>query len=317
MFKDPEEDADKFSSDDIQDILESLDTAWVRKVVKVVLGDNLSKSEQQKLGIGSRVNEYHKQVLKTIKLKKVVRDEAKFAVTDDLQSRIKKIEKCIWNERQKLEKKSQFWTKTQLDELEEKIEDLEEKKHRFQEIVEHSDSKSFKEVVSRKYEKIIAERRVGMRRAGLGRPKSLDEVDESFLLDCIEHKSTAHGRRHDAVMYTVHRVKKRDFLKLANYSRLSRGLKPIKSATTVYNRARPRNRRSLQAKRHLGRGLVCSKKPPKLQETDNILTHHQRAFKKGILIRQINESQAVGADYNLFISRDDKVYICPGTSTGN
>ena len=115
MFKDPEEDADKFSSDDIQDILESLDTAWDRKVMKVVLGDNLSKSERQKLGIGSRVNKYHKQVLKTIKSKKVVWDEAKFAVTDDLQTRIKKIEKCIWNEIQKLEKKSQCWTKTQLD----------------------------------------------------------------------------------------------------------------------------------------------------------------------------------------------------------
>ena len=63
-------------------------------------------------------------------------------------------------------------------------------------------------MVSRKYEKIIAERRIGMRRAGSGRQKSLDEVDESFLLDCIVHKSTAHGRRHDAVMYTGHRVKK-------------------------------------------------------------------------------------------------------------
>lgn len=317
LFKDPEVGADKLSSGDIQDMLESLDTAWDKKVMKVVLGDSLSKSEQQKLGIGSRVNKYHKQVMKTIQSKKVVRDEAKAAVMEDLKTRIRKIEKCIWNERQKLEKVSQFWTKSQLDELEEKIEDLEEKQHRFQEIVEHSDSKSFKEMVSRKYEQIIVERRVGMRRASSGRPKSLDEVDESFLLDCIEHKSTAHGRRHDAVMYTSHRVKKRDFLKLANYSRLSRGLKPIKSATTVYNRARPRNCRSLQAKRHLGLGLFCSKKPPKLQENDNILTHYQRAFKKGILVRQINTSKADGADYNLFISRDDKAYICPGTSTGN
>ncbi len=58
------------------------------------------------------------------------------------------------------------------------------------------------------------------------------------------------------------------------------------------------------------------KKPPKLQENDNILTHYQRAFKKGILLRQLHISQGSGANFNLIISHDDKAYICPGTSTG-
>ena len=111
-------------------------------------------------------------------------------------------------------------------------------------------------------------------------------------------------------------MKKRDFLKLVNYNRARKGLKRLKSATTVYNRARPRNIRSIQAKNHLGMGLFCSKKPPKLQENDNFLTHYQRAFKKNILLRQCDESNTEGLKFNLFLSRDDKAYICPGTGTG-
>ena len=57
----------------------------------------------------------------------------------------------------------------------------------------------------------------------------MDEVDETFLLNCIESKTTAHGRR----------VKKRDFVKIVNYHRLQRNLCPVKSATTVYNRSKP------------------------------------------------------------------------------
>ena len=36
--------------------------------------------------------------------------------------------------------------------------------------------------------------------------------------------------------------RKCDFLKVANFSRTRRGLKPIRSATPIYNRVRPRNR---------------------------------------------------------------------------
>ena len=79
-----------------------------------------------------------------------------------------------------------------------------------------------------------------------------------------------------------HRVKKRDFVKLANFSRIKRGLKPTKSSTTVFNSARPQNKRSSQAKKHIGLGLFCSKKPPKLQENDNLLTHYQRASRPWI-----------------------------------
>ena len=87
----------------------------------------------------------------------------------------------------------------------------------------------------------------------------LNEEDKQFVAKCIENKATAHGRRHDSVMYMHHRVKKSDVLKLVNYNHVSRGLPTLKSATTVYDRSKPKNERSLQAKKHLGLGLFCAK----------------------------------------------------------
>lgn len=45
------------------------------------------------------------------------------------------------------------------------------------------------------------------REYGCGWPKMLDNVDERFDLECIENKSTADGKRFDAVMYAGRRVK--------------------------------------------------------------------------------------------------------------
>ena len=83
----------------------------------------------------------------------------------------------------------------------------------------------------------------------------LDDVDERFVLEYIENKSTAHRRRYDAVMYTRRRVETRDFLKATNFSRTRRDLKPIRSVS-----GRPHNKRSIQATRHVGLALFCTKK---------------------------------------------------------
>ena len=61
-----------------------------------------------------------------------------------------------------------------------------------------------------------------------------------------------HGRRHDMVLYYHKRVKRDDLLNIANYNLLERGKQMIKSATTVYNRGKPKRMRSLQANKHIG-----------------------------------------------------------------
>lgn len=94
------------------------------------------------------------------------------------------------------------------------------------------------------------------RKLGAGAPEKNDSEDE-FLLNCIEEKRTAKGRRHDAVLYLNKTVRKRDFKRIINFKRHQQGKKPIRSDTTAYNRARPSNVRHIQAKLHKGRGLFC------------------------------------------------------------
>ena len=213
-----------------------------------------------------------------------------------LKSKIERIEEKVALKEKQYSLKKDRWTKTQLDELEEEISDLKERGQSVRNLIKietKQDKKRINQMVKRTQKQLIEENRLGLRKSSSGRPMSLDEEDEKFILNCIESKSTAHGRRHDAVMYLQHRVKKANFLKLANYNRLARGLKPIKSATTVYNRGRPKYRNSIQARRHLGLGLFCSKKPPKAESNDNELTHHQRAHKKNIHIYVVLKQQVM------------------------
>ena len=171
-------------------------------------------------------------------------------------------------------------------------------------------------MVKREKNKLIINYRLGLRALGSGRKEEMDETDENFSLTCIQNKATAHGRRHDSVLYLNHRVKKKDLLKLVNHSRADRGLGQIRSATTAYNRARPKNVRSVQARQHQGLGLFCCKKPPKAEDNSNELTHYLRAFRKNVTHFLCGSQNSEAWKFNLLTSHDDKAYICPATSTG-
>ena len=174
--------------------------------------------------------------------------------------------------------------------------------------------KNLSHMIKRCKIKIENEERFGKRKLGSGRHEKLDETDEKFILECIESKSTAHGRRHDQVMYCSRRVKKRDFFRLANYSLQKRGLSQIRSATTVCNTERPKNKNIRQAKNHIGLGLFCTKKPPKSGSLDNELTHYEKAHKKIVNFALFGKTEE--RKYTLLTSDDDKAYLCPGTSVG-
>lgn len=53
-------------------------------------------------------------------------------------------------------------------------------------------------------------------------------------------------------MYTSRRVKVRDLVGIANFHLAKRGKPLLKSSTTVLNRSKPSNKRSIQAKHHKG-----------------------------------------------------------------
>lgn len=94
---------------------------------------------------------------------------------------------------------------------------------------------------------------------------------------------------------------------------MKRGKKLIKSATTVTNRGKPKNVRSVAAKSHVGKWLWCTKKPPKAEDHDTVSTHHQRAHVLNAKLTMFSDSQN---EHSLLVSMDDKAYLRPGTDVG-
>ena len=142
----------------------------------------------------------------------------------------------------------------------------------------------------------------------------MNDDKEGYLLTCIEEMSTAHGRRHDTVLYMNHRVKERDMLKIVNYRRAEKGLRPLQSISTILARGKAKRARSIQAKRHKGRSLFCCKKPPKTKDKQNKLTHHQRTHVKNAIFNFCYKSE--DRKFSFIKSIDDKAYVRPVTSVG-
>ena len=184
-------------------------------------------------------------------------------------------------------------------------------------MLENNDSASTQRKTQQVKRKIacdlIDSNRDKRRKLGAGPPSLLDSDDEEFVANAIASKCTCHGRRHEATLFTNHRVKKGNFLSLANYSRWRRGRKLIKSATTVSNRGKPRNVRSRAAKSHKGKWLWCTKKTPKTEDHDTECIHHQRAYVRNAKLTMFAEDQK---ENSLLVSMDDKAYLRPGTDVG-
>jgi hypothetical protein len=305
-----------FDKEHVHDILNNLDTEWDKRVFRAWLTANRSRKEIAELGIDvDHVAEKSETVLQAINQKKEAMLDAVKIVETALAEQLKKLNEEIASKEKHLEGKKNLWTKDQLEDLREEISCLTDRQKDITSLIRKESNESRKNVklrVRRVQSKLIEKRRIGRRRRGAGRRLSMDKIDENFLVQCIDNKATAHGRRHDSVMYLNHRVKKKDFIKIVNFSRDERKLPRIRSASTVYNRGLPKNKRSRQAKNHIGAGMFCCKKPPKAEDEGNELVHHQRAHKKNIVLYKCKESSA---KYVFQISQDDRAYLCPGTGT--
>ena len=308
------------SRDLIQTLISNMDSEWDKKVLRFVIITGRSRKEISNLGFdGDNVTSLTEEVLRIAQERENASIAAHDMVNLRLREKIKNLEEKISFKTKYLSVKCVNFTEDQQKDVEEEIQILQEQKESLEKLTRLNsleDKQKINQMVRRTQQNIIKEERLGLRRKGAGRKAMLDSEDENFLLHCIETKSTAHGRRHDEVMYVGHRIKKKDFLRLINHSLRSRGKSTVKSATTVLNRARPKNIRSVQSKHHLGQGLFCCKKPPKSENIENELTHYQRAFKKNIVRHFFSGSQREHAMYTFVTSDDDKAYVCPGTSTG-
>jgi hypothetical protein len=308
------------SAEFVHDVLRSMDTEYDRECAKVLLSADKSRSDLDELGIKPDT------AVKAVKHVNGVVHESKnaeLAAIDMLNSRLQEREHKISRELENINalipEKKDHWPKKRIEDLEEK-KILHEERLAEIEVVKKRESKygkqQFKQGVKRIADKIVEENRTKHRKLGQRASRKVDSDDEEFIVKCIEDKATAHGRRHDSVLYLNHRMKTKDFRDTVNYHRTELGKKPIRSSTTIYNRSRPKNKRSLQSRRHIGKGLFCAKKPPKTEDKSNVCTHHQRCHVKNEKHAMFGIKNKDAWHFNLIISKDDKAYIRPGTDVG-
>ena len=131
-----------------------------------------------------------------VERRKEVTLEAKHMVLETLDLRVNNLESKIEKEEQCLHKNRGKWSDENVGEQEELIEDLKQRLEDKKLIVEKK-GKALKNIITQKKRKLVI-LRLGLRKDSTGRPLTLNDVDENFiLLQCIENKSTALGRRNN------------------------------------------------------------------------------------------------------------------------
>lgn len=297
-----------------------MDTEYDRECARALLSANRSRTDLCELGMKPDT------AVKAVEHVNYVIDECEnpqLAAADMLNLRLRerkgKLTKDIDSIKELITKNTGSWPKKRLDDLQEKLTLTEERLKQVDAVKSREKkygNKQFKQGVKRIADNLLEETRIKRRKLGQGAHGKVDSDDEEFVVKCIEDKATSHGRRHDSVLYLNHRVKAKDFRGTVNYFRARLGKKLIRSNTTIYNRSRPKNSRSLQSKKHIAKGLFCAKKPPKTEDKSNLCTHHQRSHVKNEKYSMFGMQNKDSWQFNLIISKDDKAYIRPGTDVG-
>ena len=306
----------------LQGIVTTMDSEWDKISLRVILRSIFSREEMTALGFDpDNLPSMTERVKFVVEEVKNANEAAADLVRLRLNSKKEKLEKEIKEKENLIQKKTNIWSSKTLEEIQSEVQKLKEKVEDTEGLLHSQPTESSyqrkRQMLKRQASSLIESNRLKRRKLSNQGPKpKLDEEDEDFIAKAIEDKSSYHGRRHDTVLYTGQRMKKKNLLSIANYRLAQRGKKLIQSATTVYNRARPRNKRSLQAKRHYGKGLFCWKKPPKGEENTNENTHYQRAHVKNIKRRFWGARNSSARKFCFMRSTDDKAYLRPGTSEG-
>ena len=117
-------------------------------------------------------------------------------VQANLNTKIETLDKARKHKEALARHKKLDFSDLQLDELSEEMESLKERRNALEKLKNPStkyDIKRFNEMVNRASIKLVREKRLGLRKKAVGRPRGMDKEDEEFLLRCIESKTTAHG----------------------------------------------------------------------------------------------------------------------------
>lgn len=241
----------------LKTIIDSMESEYDRSVVRAIIATMCTRSEIYNLGIKPQVAVASLQRILTVSsdVQNALTAGTDMAVLS-LQEKISKKEREIEYLKESYDALRKMRSDSRhLDSISEKITTCNESLTSLQQVLNHSDSYSrqkFNAAARKKSQNLIEQNRLRNRASGAGAKRKLDDIDEELIAKAIEQKTTAHGRRHDMVLYYHKRLKRDDLLSIANYHLLERGKEMIKSATTVYNRGKTKKQRSLQSKNHIG-----------------------------------------------------------------
>ena len=210
------------NEDSLSKILSSMDTEYDRMALKAVLFATHSRAETFNLGIKpDRAVGFLSKVIMACEESDRTLREAEDIFELKTGERIKKTESKLGNIDQKIVKQQHFLSEKRKVDLEERLDNLKA-------LSIQSDQKENRRVgqaTKRIANQLLESCKIKRRQCGGGAPSLLDEEDEDFIAKAIESKSTCHGRRHETTLFTHHRVKKSNFLSLANHSLSKRGKK--------------------------------------------------------------------------------------------
>lgn len=241
----------------LKTIIDSMESEYDKLVLRGILAATSTRSELYNLGLKPEAT------IETLQSVLAVSEEVHNAVTASkdktvlvLKEKIQQKENEILELRSSIEKlKVIRGDSRHIESMEGRLTVCKEGLKSTQDVLECNDKYSeqkFKAAIKRRARNLVDESRLRSRKAGAGAKRNLDEMDAELIAKAIEQKTTVHGRRHDMVMYYHKRLERDDLLSIANYHLLQRGKQMIKSATTVYNRSKPKRKRSIQARKHIG-----------------------------------------------------------------
>ena len=197
----------------LERIIKSMDTEYDRQCIKSVLSATNTNTKMYEYGINPQAAKRKvENIINTI----AECDNAIKAATDmvnlRLESNIKDLTKKASELESNMTKNEGRCDQKILESLQQERSDILKQIEEKQNIQNHEEKhfkNRFYQAVKRTADSLIDENRVKRRRLGAGPSLKMDDDDEEFLLNCIEAKATAHGRRQDTVMYLNHVVKKR------------------------------------------------------------------------------------------------------------
>ena len=192
-------------------VLQSMDTEYDKSGLKAMIFFTASRKKVQELGIkpDNAVKLLHKVVTALIECERANevaedilkgRDRETLNIIDEKITGIDKI----------LNKRESLISGRRKEDLIAEKSSLEERKVGIQKDLQQNDPQSIRRLQQRKRRlarTLIDENRVKRRKLGAGAKRSLDTDDEEFIARSIEETSTAHGRGHDTILYSNHRVK--------------------------------------------------------------------------------------------------------------